>query len=105
VRVERFEPDADLLNAPRRPFRLTLARSGSTSEVPAELSALDARERSGVTWPYSRREGTCGACEGRVVAGPGGPRDATLTPAERRANDTMMLCVSRGQRDEVVVEA
>lgn len=105
VRVERFEPDSALLNAPRRPFRLTLARSGSTIEVPAELSALDALERAGIVWPYSCREGTCGSCEARVIAGMVDHRDAILTPAERRAHDTMMLCVSRGQTDEVVVEA
>ncbi len=105
IHFERFEPDRAALDAPRRPFRLVLTGSGKTIDVPAEVSALDAVLGAGVSWPYSCREGTCGSCEARVIAGVVDHRDAILTPAERRANESMMLCVSRAQSAEVAIDA
>lgn len=105
IHFERFEPDRAALDAPRRPFRLILAGSSKTIDVPTEVSALDAVLGAGVAWPYSCREGTCGSCEVRVVAGAVDHRDAILTPAERRANESMMLCVSRAQSAEVTIDA
>ncbi len=105
IHFERFEPDRAAIDAPRQPFRLTLAASGKTIEVPAEVSALDAVIEAGVPWPYSCREGTCGSCEVRVLAGAVDHRDAILTPAERRANESMMLCVSRAQSDDIAIDA
>ena len=95
VRVERFEPDRAALAAPRAAFEVRLTGAGRVLEVPAERSILDVVEEAGIAWPYSCREGTCGSCEARIVAGVADHRDAILTPAERRRNDYLMICVSR----------
>ncbi|MEV1130498.1 cytochrome P450 [Agromyces sp. NPDC049794] len=105
MRFERFEPDLSALAAPSEAFSVRLTQSAQTIRVPAEKSILDVMEESGVLWPYSCREGTCGSCETRIVAGRADHRDAILTPAERRANETMMVCVSRALSDELELEA
>ena len=95
LRFERFEPDTAALAAPREAFEVVLTESNRTLQVPADKSILDVVEEAGVAWPYSCREGTCGTCEARIVAGVADHRDAILTPAERKRNDYMMVCVSR----------
>lgn len=105
VRLERFEPDRAALAAPTAAFRATLARSGRTIDVPADRSLLDGMEAAGLDWPFSCREGTCGSCEVRIVAGCADHRDAILTPAERRAQESMMVCVSRAEGPEITIDA
>tara|TARA_R110002020_G_scaffold65413_8_gene172794 strand:- start:484 stop:2658 length:2175 start_codon:yes stop_codon:yes gene_type:complete len=105
VRLERFEPDRVAMSAPSEAFRVNLVKSGLTLEVPADTSVLEAMEKSGIAWPYSCREGTCGSCETRVIAGRADHRDAILTPAERRDNQTMMVCVSRALTPELDLDA
>lgn len=95
LRFERFEPDAAALAAPREAFTVRLTEADRTLEVSADSSILDIVEKAGIAWPYSCREGTCGTCETRIVAGIADHRDAILTPAERRRNEYMMICVSR----------
>jgi 2Fe-2S iron-sulfur cluster binding domain. len=46
----------------------------------------------------SCQEGTCGTCETPIVAGRAEHRDSLLTPSERDAQTTMMICVSRAER-------
>ena len=43
--------------------------SGHEFTVQAGESVLDAALRQGVTLPYGCRNGTCGSCKGKVVAG------------------------------------
>lgn len=105
IRLERFEPDRAALAAPTAAFRARLTATGCDVDVAATDSLLDAMERAGVAWPFSCREGTCGSCEARIVAGAADHRDAILTPAERAANDSMMVCVSRAAGAEISIEA
>ncbi len=104
LRVERFEPDAAALAAPREPFRVRLTVSDRDLDVPADRSILDVVEDAGIAWPYSCREGTCGSCEARIVAGRGDHRDAILTPAERRRDEHLMICVSRAATPTLELE-
>lgn len=104
IRLERFEPDAAALAAPREAFDVRLATTGRTLRVPPEKSILDVVEEAGVAWPYSCREGTCGTCETRIVAGLADHRDAILTPAERKRNDYLMICVSRAASPSLDLE-
>jgi cytochrome P450/ferredoxin-NADP reductase len=104
VHVERFEPDAAALSAPTEAFSVRLTGVGRTLDVPAAKSILDVVEEAGIAWPYSCREGTCGTCETRIVAGSADHRDAVLTPAERRRNEYMMICVSRAASPELSLE-
>lgn len=104
LRFERFEPDAAALAAPAEAFTVQLVDAGVRLDVPAEKSILDVVEEAGLSWPYSCREGTCGTCETRIVAGLADHRDAILTPAERKRNEYMMICVSRAVSPELELE-
>lgn len=104
LRVERFEPDEAALAAPREAFRVVLTRASRDLVVPADRSILDVVEDAGIAWPYSCREGTCGSCEARIVAGRADHRDAVLTPAERRSDEYLMICVSRAATPTLELE-
>lgn len=104
LKVERFEPKE--LGAPvlSEPFEVELAYSGITIEVPPERSVLDVVEEAGVLVLSSCKEGTCGTCETRVMAGEVDHRDSILTPLEQDANDMMYICVSRAAGPGLMLE-
>jgi vanillate O-demethylase ferredoxin subunit len=83
-------------------FCVTLARSGRTIPVPPGMTILDALVAAGVNPPCSCLEGVCGTCETRVIEGLPDHRDRVLSPQERAANKTMMLCCS-GAKSELLV--
>ncbi|MEU3628561.1 phthalate 4,5-dioxygenase [Amycolatopsis coloradensis] len=52
-----------------QPFRVTLARSGRTLDVPADRTALDVLRETVPGIAYSCRQGFCGTCELPTVTG------------------------------------
>ena len=48
--------------------------------------------------------GTCGTCEVPVLDGEPDHRDSVLNEDERRANDCMMICVSRSRTPRLVLD-
>ena len=95
VHFEWFVPKAP--TAPQRDaaFTVKLARSGLSLEVPPDRSILQVLEAHGVQVVSSCREGTCGSCEVRVLAGTPEHRDSVLSAAEKASNSTLLVCVSR----------
>ena len=85
-------------------FEVVLARSGLSLQVPPGTSVLETIEAAGVSVLSSCREGTCGTCETDVLAGEPDHRDVLLTPEERAAGDTMMICVSRSRGPRLVLD-
>jgi ferredoxin len=61
-------------------------------------------EEAGVGVLSSCAEGTCGTCETRVLEGEPDHLDSVLTAEERKANDCMMICVSRSCGDKLVLD-
>jgi ferredoxin-NADP reductase len=105
LHLERFSQTAPApVDAAATPFEVELALSGLTLAVPAEQSVLETVEKAGIGVLSSCREGTCGTCETAVLGGVPDHRDALLTEAERAANDTMMICVSRARSPKLVLE-
>lgn len=104
LHVERFRPRADLLNQDRRPFEVHLDYSGITVQVGAEETIIEALEAAGLEVMSSCREGTCGTCETPVLEGVPDHRDSYLSPEERAANDTMMICCSRALTPRLVLD-
>ena len=104
LKVERFEPKD--LGAPvlAEPFEVELAFSGLELVVPPERSILEVVEEAGVLVLSSCKEGTCGTCETRVMAGEIDHRDSILTPDEQAANDVMYICVSRSAGEKLTLE-
>jgi ferredoxin len=105
--VERFAP-APATGGPtgdgQPSFEVELAGSGQVVTVGPGVSVLQALERAGVPLLSSCREGTCGTCEVAVLAGEVEHRDRLLTPEERAADETMMVCVSRSRGGRLVLD-
>jgi ferredoxin-NADP reductase len=85
-------------------FEVELAQSGMLICVDAETSILRAVEAAGVQVLSSCTEGICGTCETAVLGGVPDHQDSLLTPAERAAGDTMMICVSRSVTPRLVLD-
>jgi vanillate O-demethylase ferredoxin subunit len=102
LHVERFA--AAEAKAEEGGFLVELARSGRTVSVPPGETILETLLREGVRPPHSCREGVCGQCETRVLAGVPDHRDGVLTPAERNSNQTMMICCSGAKSSKLVLD-
>jgi vanillate O-demethylase ferredoxin subunit len=90
--------------APNQAFEVELRRSGMTLTVPPDRSILQVLRDHGLDVPSSCEEGVCGTCETRVLAGEPEHRDMLLSPAERAANSTMMICISRARSGRLVLD-
>ncbi|HKU87856.1 MAG TPA: PDR/VanB family oxidoreductase [Casimicrobiaceae bacterium] len=102
IHIESFA-DAGTLAVPEdRPFRVRLARSGTTVDVGARQSILEALREHGLDVPSSCESGTCGTCRTRLLAGDVDHRDLVLSDAEHA--DNIMVCVSRARSPEIVID-
>jgi len=90
--------------APQQSFTVELARSGLTLTVPPGKSILEAVREAGVSANSSCEEGTCGACEVRVIEGVPDHLDAVLSPKERREGKLMMICCSGALTPKLVID-
>lgn len=90
LHTERFSP-LPVLDG--RAFDLILARTGRTVHVGERETALEAIRRTLPGVAYSCRQGFCGTCKTRVLAGAVDHRDRLLTPGERAGH--LLTCVSR----------
>lgn len=101
--IERFAARAAAA-LPNRAFDVELSRLGMSVRVEADESILDAVNRAGANVLSTCREGTCGTCEVRVLAGTPEHRDSVLGLEERLSGETMMTCVSRCAGDRLVLD-
>jgi phthalate 4,5-dioxygenase reductase subunit len=85
-----------------KPFRVRMLRAGTTVDVPAGQSILDALRGCGVHVSSSCESGTCGSCRTRLVAGEADHRDFVLADADRSTQ--IMVCVSRARSAELVLD-
>lgn len=95
LHVERFAPKPVTDAGPNEEFELLCAQSGITLTVPADSTILAEVRKAGIEVLSSCSEGTCGTCETDVLEGVPDHRDSFLTPEERKAGESMMICVSR----------
>lgn len=86
-----------------RPFEIQLGAAGPVLAVPADRSALETilQERPGTA--YSCRQGFCGTCKVKVLAGTPDHRDGVLTDSQR-AGGQMLPCVSRADGGRLVLD-
>jgi ferredoxin-NADP reductase len=96
LHYERFSPPPVVDGVP---FELELARSPRVLNVPANRSALDVLLDREPTAAYSCRQGFCGTCKVKVLAGRVDHRGRIAVGA-----DEMLLCVSRTRGDRVVID-
>jgi phthalate 4,5-dioxygenase reductase subunit len=83
-------------------FTVRLARSGGCVDVQPGQTILDALRAHGVETPSSCEAGTCGSCRTRLIAGDVEHRDFVLDDDEY--DSAIMICVSRGRSDEIVLD-
>ncbi|WKG01461.1 PDR/VanB family oxidoreductase [Mycolicibacterium sp. HK-90] len=106
LHVERFatapQPPAD--PAGDGAFEVELARSGATVQVRPDQSVLEAVLEVAPDTAFSCTGGFCGTCETKVLAGEIDHRDDLLTEAERAANTSMMICVSRSRGGKITLD-
>lgn len=102
VHLERFAPREE--KAVGGGFVVELARSGRQFLIRPGETILDRLLAEGLYPPHSCREGVCGQCETRVIEGIPDHRDAILSPAERAAGRTMMICRSGSKSPRLVLE-
>lgn len=106
LHVERFASSGRLEASAGedRGFEVVLDGLGVTVAVGADESILRALERRGINVLSSCHEGVCGTCETPVLEGVPDHRDVLLSEAERAANDTMMICVSRAKSERLILD-
>ncbi|CAJ1585886.1 PDR/VanB family oxidoreductase [[Mycobacterium] wendilense] len=100
VHIERFsgaEQASSVSDGEADDFEVELVRTGITVKVSNDRSVLDAVLEAAPDTPFSCTSGFCGTCETKVLGGEVDHRDELLTDAERAANQTMMICVSRAK--------
>jgi vanillate O-demethylase ferredoxin subunit len=85
-------------------FEVRLARSNRTIAVEPGKTVLDAVLDAGVSANYSCTEGVCGTCETRVIEGIPDHRDLFLSPEEKVANKTIMICCSGSKSGTLVLD-
>jgi phthalate 4,5-dioxygenase reductase subunit len=83
-------------------FKVKLARSGNVVTVSTDDTILEALRDHGLELPSSCETGTCGTCRTKLLAGEADHRDLVL--AEHEKADTIMICVSRAQTDEITID-
>jgi ferredoxin-NADP reductase len=96
IHLERFAaPTRERTAGDDGDFEVELRRSGRILPVPSNKSILHVLLEAGVDADYSCEQGVCGSCETLVLEGDIDHRDCILSEAERAANKSMMICVSR----------
>ncbi len=81
--------------------QVTLQPSGRSFAVAAGATILEAALDAGINLPYGCKNGACGACKGKVLAGAvdlGGAQDSAL-PAEERVAGMALFCCAKPLSD------
>jgi tetrachlorobenzoquinone reductase len=104
VRFEWFAPRSRPEDETSGSFEVVCEASGVTLSVPADKTLLATLNDAGIAVPCSCEQGICGTCEVRVIAGEVDHRDSIQSQAERAANQSMMVCVSRARSARLVLD-
>jgi vanillate O-demethylase ferredoxin subunit len=84
-------------------FDIVLQSTGERLCVEPGTTILEALEKRGLSVPFACREGLCRTCETPLCGGEADHRDYVLSEDERRAQSSVMICVSRAQSDTLIL--
>ena len=104
LHLERFHPRDLGTVKPNQAFKVFCQKSDIELLVEADESILMAADFAGIDIPGDCMEGTCGACETKVLAGVVEHRDSVLSSQERLKSEKIMICVSRSVGDRLVID-
>ena len=96
-----LEPVTDEL--PNEAFDVFLSRQKITLSVPPERSILEVVRDAGLDVETSCEDGLCSCCRTRLLGGEADHRDHGLSSAEKGANESIMICVSRATDGETLI--
>lgn len=85
-------------------FTVHLQRQGKSLMVREGESILQTLLDAGIDVPHSCKDGICGSCEVRVLAGVPDHRDLVLSRDEQALNSRMMICCSGCIGDKLVLD-
>ncbi|MFK7858962.1 MAG: Rieske 2Fe-2S domain-containing protein [Granulosicoccus sp.] len=85
-------------------FRVELARSGLSLEVPAGVSLLEVLKQHKVGVPSSCEQGACGTCRVALIEGEPDHQDVYLSDTEKARGDCLMSCVSRARSERLILD-
>ncbi|MFK7855086.1 MAG: Rieske 2Fe-2S domain-containing protein [Granulosicoccus sp.] len=85
-------------------FKVELAKSGLTLDVPAGKSLLSVLRDNHISVASSCEQGACGTCKLAVIKGDIDHQDVYLSDAEKREGRHMMSCVSRAKSDTLILD-
>jgi glycine betaine catabolism B len=77
-------------------------RSGKSTEVPRELTVLEAAEECGVEIPFECRSGICGQCKTRLISGKVVMEVQDALTGTDRARGIVLACQARAAQDLVI---
>ncbi len=101
IHREYFKSSVD---ASGQAFDVVLSRSRRRIRVGEGSTIVAALAHAGVKITTSCEEGICGTCLCTVLSGTPDHRDVYLTEEEKAANDQMLVCCSRSQTPELVLD-
>lgn len=106
VHVEWFSAPAPTTaaEAPAGSFSVQLKRKNRRFDIPADKTILEVLLDGGIDVDHSCREGLCGTCETRVLAGTPEHRDPVLAGRKDPPQDRILVCVSRCTGPELVLD-
>lgn len=104
VHLEYFSAEAPAASADDATIEVVLARSGRAIVVAPDQTIADALISEGVELLTSCEQGVCGTCLTTVLEGEPDHRDVYLSPAEKKANKTILPCVSRCKGNRLVLD-
>ena len=87
-------------------FQITVQPSGRQFTCEAGESILTAAIRAGVGLPYGCKNGACGSCKGRLLAGSvehGKHQERALSAAEEAAGSALFCCAQ--PQSDITIEA
>jgi len=87
-----------------RAFRVTIASSGASYEIPADQTVVQALQQHGVEILVSCEQGVCGTCITRVLEGECDHRDLYFTDEEKAKHDQFTPCCSRAKSGVLVLD-
>ncbi len=85
-------------------YQITVQPSGRQFAAEADETLLEAALRQGLTLPYGCKDGACGACKGKVLAGRvehGKAQEHALKESEKAAG-LALYCCAKAQSDLVI---
>ena len=95
---------ANIDSSNNQPFEVKIASTGELLKVGANEHLIDVLHANGIAVMCSCTQGVCGSCITPVLDGVPDHRDAVMSDAEREANGSMTVCVSRAKSERLVLD-